>query len=195
MNKDFMKDRVGKVIKIDRGGPESRLGLLMDVNDDHIVLLTEVDGIVYYSTQHIKSVTEYTKEPMQLNIEVHKDLNYKTAVNFKELLDSLKFQWVRINRGGPEKMEGILTDVNDHCVTLVSKEEVVRHSLFHLRNVSYGLIIEKAKDENSQNQRNSEANMDKSKKTRGSQRVVKNVIDESYTKDRSQRIQDLLDQL
>ena len=36
------KSLVGKTIKVDRGGPESRIGKLMAVLNDHLVLLTEM---------------------------------------------------------------------------------------------------------------------------------------------------------
>jgi spore coat protein B len=60
--KEMTKSLLGKAIKIDRGGPESRIGKLLDIYDDHLVLLTEEDGVLYYNTNHIKSVTENAKD-------------------------------------------------------------------------------------------------------------------------------------
>ncbi|MCM2531940.1 hypothetical protein NDK43_05475 [Neobacillus pocheonensis] len=133
---DMMKSFLGKVIKIDRGGPESRVGKLLDVYNDYLVLLTEEDGVVYYNTHHIKSVIENTKEPFEFNIVIPEGFEYKKADNILSLLEILKFQWVKINRGGPEKIEGILCDVNNDMVSLINKEEIVQISMFHLRNIS-----------------------------------------------------------
>ncbi|MCZ0755904.1 spore coat protein CotH [Anoxybacillus sp. J5B_2022] len=43
-------------IKVNQGGPESKQGALLAVNDDHIVLFTEDDGVVFYHLHHIKSI-------------------------------------------------------------------------------------------------------------------------------------------
>ena len=56
-----MKYFISKVIRVDRGGPESRIGKLMDASDDHIAVFTENDGVVYYNTNHIKSFTDNMK--------------------------------------------------------------------------------------------------------------------------------------
>ncbi len=146
MDKDIMKYFVGNVIKVGRGGPESRVGKLLDASDDHLVLFTEDEGVVYYNSQHIKSFTNNMKGEMKFSTEIPKDFEFKKADNFKILMDSLKFQWVRINRGGPEKLEGVLSEVHPDYVSLINKEEVVRIAMFHIKSVSYGLKIEKAQE-------------------------------------------------
>ena len=141
---------VGKTIKVDRGGPESRSGKLLAVFEDFFVLLTEKDGVVYYKTNHIRSITESAKDDMKFDIKVPKKFEFKTAENFVKLLESIRFQWVRINRGGPESFEGVLSEVNKHFASLIVKEEVVRVSMKHIRNISYGLIVEKPKKNKSE---------------------------------------------
>ncbi|MDN3016067.1 hypothetical protein PH210_07575 [Paenibacillus sp. BSR1-1] len=152
MHNDIMKYFIGKVIKVNRGGSESRIGKLMDASEDHVALFTEDDGLVYYNIQHIKSFTDNMKGQMQFNIDVPDDIQYKKADNFYSLLESLKFQWVKINRGGPEKLEGVLSDIHPDYVSLINKEEIVRLSMFHIKNISYGLKIENAQDQKSNSQ-------------------------------------------
>lgn len=142
-----MNLHLGKTIKVDRGGPESRQGKLLAVFEDYFVLLTETDGVVYYKTNHIKSVTESSKDLMKLGVDVPEKFEYKTAENFHKLLESIKYQWVRINRGNTEALEGVLNDVNKEVASLIVQEEVVRFAMKHIRNISYGLRIEKAKKE------------------------------------------------
>ena len=46
---------------------------------------------------------------------------------------------MKINRGGPETLEGVMDVVTDDFVTIVANEEIIRVSLFHIRNISYGV--------------------------------------------------------
>ncbi|MBV7507673.1 hypothetical protein KW850_20805 [Bacillus sp. sid0103] len=137
MDKDIMKCFIGKVIRIGRGGPESRIGMILDASDDLIVLLTADDGIVYYSIKHIKSFTDNMKGQMKFNIKVPKDFKFKKAANFQDLLESLKLKWIKINRGGPEKLEGVLGDVNKDYVFLIHNQEIIRLSMSHIKSISY----------------------------------------------------------
>jgi hypothetical protein len=178
MDKDIMKCFIGKVIKVDRGGPESKIGMLMDASDDLIVLLTEDDGLVYYNSKHIKSFTDNIKGNMKLNIEVPKDFKFIKAANFKELLDCLKFKWIKINRGGPEKLEGVLTEADNDSVFLINNQEIIRLSLIHIRSISYGLIVEKAEEEKSDKQKShnkdgksNDSNKNKNNKTNNKKRT------------------------
>lgn len=167
MNRDMMNSLVGKIIKIDRGGPESRIGKLLDVYDDHLVVLTEDDGVVYYCTHHIKSVTENAKEQLELNIEVPEGFEYKKSENFQGMLFSLMYQWVKINRGGPEKLEGVLGEVTKDYVSVINKEEIVRLSVYHIRNISYGLKIEKLEEEAAEEQVKQENRKGQGKQKKG----------------------------
>ena len=139
---------VDNIIKIDRGGPESREGRLIAAGGDYITLLTENEGVVYYRTHHIKSLTSNTKNDSQFDFQVPEDFRFIQAEDFKGVLESLKYHWVQINRGGPEKLEGIVDQVNDNFVTIIAKEEVIRISMFHIRNVSYEVKDRKNKDTN-----------------------------------------------
>jgi len=174
-----MKYFIGKVIRVNRGGPESRIGKLMDASDDHIALLTEDEGVVYYNTKHIKSLTDNVKGKMKFNIEVPIDFEFKKADNFQDLLESLNLKWVKINRGGPEKVEGVITEVNKDFVVLIDNQEIVRLSMFHIKNISYGVKIEKAEKEKSDdqasdkagNQSNNQSKTAESKKQQSRQKV------------------------
>lgn len=143
MNKEMVSSLLNKVVKIDRGGPESSIGLLLGAEDDHITVLTEKDGIVYYRNDHIKSITHATKNGMDFGITaLPEGFEYVKTDNFKLTLEGLKYQWIQINRGGPEKLEGVLDEINDDYITVILNDEVVRVVMFHIRNVSYGLRVE-----------------------------------------------------
>lgn len=77
---------IGKVIQVDRNGPESRIGKLLHVGEDYIAILTD-EGVVYYNSHHIKSFTE-NKGDMKINAEVPEGFEFKKADDFAELFES-----------------------------------------------------------------------------------------------------------
>ncbi|MFJ7726258.1 hypothetical protein ACIQXV_08840 [Neobacillus sp. NPDC097160] len=160
MDREMMDQLVGKTIRVDRGGPESRIGKLLAVFEDYFVLLTESDGVVYYKTNHVRSVTESSKDILNFGLKVPGKLDFKTADNFHKLLESIRFQWVKINRGGSESLEGVLSDANKHYASLIVNDEVVRFSMKHIRNISYGLKVKKPKKDDSEESNNGEDNDD-----------------------------------
>ncbi|UYY98163.1 hypothetical protein OJ967_22595 [Peribacillus frigoritolerans] len=187
MNKEWLTNLVGKVLKVDRGGPESRTGLLLGVYDDHLSILTEQEGVIYYKTDHIKSITENVKKGFQFQLEIPEDFTFKTAATFKGLLDDLRNQWVNINRGGPEKLEGVLHDINDEFVTLILNEEVIRLSMFHIRSISYGARVEKQKeDEKSEKNKNNkdDGKSDKNKDNKDDGKSDKNKDNKAEEKEK-----------
>lgn len=152
MNTEMIHSLVDRVIKVDRGGPESRIGKLLAAEEDYITLLNADEGIIYYNTQHIKSLTYNAKDQVQLDVEIPEDFAYIQAKDFKSVLGKLTLRWVKINRGGPETLEGIMDIVTDDFVTIVANEEIIRVSLFHIRNISYGVKIDKVKKDEKSNQ-------------------------------------------
>lgn len=145
MNMEMIQSLVDKVIKVDRGGPESRIGKVLAADEDYFTLLNDDEGIIYYNMQHIKSLTYNARNQVELNVEIPEDFEFITAADFKGILEKLTLRWVKINRGGPETLEGIMDIVTDDFVTIVANEEIIRVSLFHIRNISYGVKIDKVK--------------------------------------------------
>lgn len=151
---DEFKSLIGKTVTVYRGGPESKQGTLLDVNNDHIVLLTEDDGVVFYHIHHIKSirvqmkneetaVTEATDEtPEEMTEEAVEEpisqISYVNAQNFDDLFHHLTHTWVSINRGGPEAVEGILVQGSGNYYTIVNQDEIIRMNFDHIKSVSCG---------------------------------------------------------
>ncbi|MGM9923632.1 MAG: hypothetical protein ACI35R_05215 [Bacillus sp. (in: firmicutes)] len=139
MSKELLLSLVGRIVKVDRGGPESRLGKLLSVQEDYFALQTEKDGVIYYRTHHIKSVLENTKHGLRFEEnQAIEEAPFLSAADFASLLEGLRYRWVKINRGGKESVEGVLDDVNGDYATLIANEEVFRISLYHIRNISAG---------------------------------------------------------
>lgn len=150
MNREFLMSLLNKVVRIDRGGPESRVGIVLSVENDYLVLLTNEDGVIYYKLQHIKSITQDSRESMRAN-DVPPNFDYVRGIDFRALLNNLNGAWVRINRGGPEALEGVLQGANDNFATIVANNEVIRVAMFHIRNISYGLKLERRPAEGNNN--------------------------------------------
>ncbi|MEO4053040.1 hypothetical protein [Solibacillus sp. CAU 1738] len=152
MKKDKFNSLMNKVVKIDRGGPESNVGMLLAAEDDYITMLTEKDGVVYYQAKHIKSITNDSKGGMKFNIEVPTDFTFHQGETFKCVLENLRYHWISVNRGGPEKLEGVLDEVTDDYLIIILNEEIIYVAMYHIKSISYGLKVEK-KEENEKEER------------------------------------------
>ncbi|WP_026692232.1 hypothetical protein [Peribacillus kribbensis] len=163
MKTEMMQTFVGKTLKVDRGGPESRIGKLLAVGEDFFSLLTQDEGVIFYTTHHIKSITENSKNKFGLEIEAPQE--FVAFPTFRKAINSLQWQWVKINRGGKESLEGVLEDVNDDFITVVMHEEIIRISMFHVRNISLGVKTEEKKEDSETEKENQKAqNKGKGKK-------------------------------
>ncbi|OAH52556.1 MULTISPECIES: hypothetical protein [Bacillaceae] len=147
MDKEILCSLVGKAVKVNRGGHDSRVGQLLAVEEDYFVLLTKEDGVLYYKGHHVKSLTNNLKKGLNFNLYAPEDFEYIRSNCFKDVLCDLKYHWVTVNRGGHEKYEGVLDDVQDEYITVVANEEVIRIAMFHIRNISYDLKVEDCEEE------------------------------------------------
>lgn len=132
-----LENLIGSKVRIFRGGPESRDGVLLDKQSDFLTLFTEQDGVVYYNLLHIKSVIKNSKDGHISNEdEDNEDLCMK-ANDFQDLLENLKGSRIRIDRGGPESRDGKLLDVfSDYLVLETEKEGVIYYKTHHIKSVS-----------------------------------------------------------
>ena len=64
-----------------------------------------------------------------------------------DILKDLKYKWVKINRGGPECVEGLLSEVHHGCITLVNGDEVIYVIKSHIKSVSQVVKCKKNEDE------------------------------------------------
>ncbi|QSB47404.1 hypothetical protein [Parageobacillus toebii] len=147
---ELLKNLIGSMVKVNKGGPESKKGIVLLVAGDYMGLLTEDDGIVFYNTTHIKSISVQNRsQNIDQNIDqstplsnspIHYDNYFDDihAQNFLELFDYFAYKWVSINRGGPEAAEGILVQEEGEHYTLVNNDEVIRIYPYHIKSISIG---------------------------------------------------------
>ncbi|MES5953126.1 spore coat protein [Bacillus fungorum] len=159
---DFLKDLIGSFVRVNRGGPESQKGTIVAVCSDYFVLKNEKGELYYYQIRHLKSVTKNVKD---CKADDCGWLECDCEDNFEKLLQSFKYCWVKINRGGPEKVEGILQDVSCEFVRLIVKEEVVLVAVSHIKSVTV-----ECKESEESEESNSESNSGRARAQRQSSR-------------------------
>ncbi|MEH6936125.1 spore coat protein [Bacillus sp. JJ783] len=145
-NWDFLEGLIGSYVRVNRGGPESQTGTIVSIGADYFLLQNEKGEHHYYSLRHLKSITKNTKDG---GIADSGGAEEDGAEDFETLLQNFKYRWVKINRGGPEKIEGILQDVSSGYVTLIIKEELVLIALSHIKSVNYNAPGSGENDESS----------------------------------------------
>lgn len=135
---------VGKKVRINRGGPDSVEGILYAVESNYLIVLAK-DGIVYIKTAHVKSITvslDGKGKSGGTSAGRTSGRSHGTTrpiiveYNFHGVLNKLKHQQVQINRGGPEKIEGLLVDVTSDTVLIIVKNELVRVLLSHIKSLT-----------------------------------------------------------
>jgi spore coat protein B len=194
---ELLKNLTGSMVKVNQGGPESKKGILLVVAGDYIGLLTEDDGIVFYNTTHIKSISVQNRsQNIDQNIDqstplsnspIHYDNYFDDihAQNFLELFDYFAYKWVSINRGGPEAAEGILVQEEGEHYTLVNNDEVIRIYPYHIKSISIGTkgFLKQQQQQQNQQQQNNETTENENNKDW----VMTNKIEDNKTSDREQR--------
>lgn len=158
----------GKVVRINRGGPESFEGTLVKVASDYMVLRNK-EGFIYVNGAHVKSVTEAghshrEKGPKQKLIRSN---------DFHGVIKSLRLRRVQINQGGPEKLEGVLVGVNNNrLIVILKNNEIVRVFLHHVKTISahvHGHNNEGHENNNKSNDNQSKDNKSNDNKSKDNQ--------------------------
>lgn len=154
---------VGKKVRINRGGPDSVEGTLYAVESNYLVVLAK-DGIVYIKTIHVKSITvglgsggRTTGSSTSGRTSGRSQGTTRPIIieyNFNGVLNKLKHQKVQINRGGPEKIEGLLVDVTSDTVLIIVKNELVRVLLSHIKSLTLPWRNSGKKDNSNSKQNN-----------------------------------------
>jgi spore coat protein B len=152
---DFLESLIGSYVKVNRGGPESQKGTIVSIGADYFLLQNEKGEHHYYQLRHLKSITQNAKDGGIGDFEWSEE---DIAEDFETLLQGFKYRWVKINRGGPEKIEGILQDVSNDYVTLIIKEEVVLIALSHIKSVNYNAPGSEESDESSDESNDEKSN-------------------------------------
>lgn len=130
-------------IQVNGGGPGSKVGRVVDVKDEFLVLSTEKDGLVLYPISHIKSVTVIEQSDEQLLPE----FVYNGTDTLNGLLTRIVHNWVSVFAGGPERVEGILMEVADTYLIVVHNQELFYVPTDHVQFVALTVRVEEEAEE------------------------------------------------
>ena len=138
-----IKGLVGENVKVNLRGPESRVGILSLLGKDYLALQLPHGEVVYYQLKHVKSLVRKVKEAQG----EYGSCFYADEDTFLDVLNDLKYTWIKINRGGPECVEGLLSDIHDRNITLVNGDEVIYVINSHIKSVSQVVKPKKNEEE------------------------------------------------
>jgi spore coat protein B len=149
---------LGKEVMVNRGGPESLKGKIIDVRSHYFVIQHNTNEYTYCANAHVKSITK-SKEETEHNsngLKYHPSQqtenvstmwaphthcsqafpNSHNAESFHALCRTLMHQRVKINRGGPESIDGIVSGTNERYVMITHKNEIVYCFYTHIKSIS-----------------------------------------------------------
>ncbi|NIK66822.1 hypothetical protein [Paenibacillus sp. BK720] len=104
-------------------------GKLLAVKNDYLVLSTR-EGVVYVDLDHVKSVTGFAKGKSGGTSN-----DYINANSFRGIINALTKEFVQINWGGPEKVEGFLAEVQGNTALVVANNQVVYILVDHIKTI------------------------------------------------------------
>ena len=134
----WLQSLTGRMVRLGAKGPESRYGRVVAVKEDYLALDTKEDGVVYYPLHHLKSIVYDGKDVSDV-VYPPPPLEPGLAIfdTFQELLESMRWRWVQVNRSGPECLQGVLSDVLKGHVQVIAGTEVCRLFTYHMKNISF----------------------------------------------------------
>ncbi|MBX5437344.1 MAG: hypothetical protein IRZ33_09010 [Alicyclobacillaceae bacterium] len=127
------------VVQLDGAGPEPVAAYLLDVRTDYLAVSVIPEGLLYVPTRHVQLV-----RPLDVTVQAEFTswmdrylVRFAQADRFAEALSYEAGIAVKIGRGGPDEVLGVVRSANDHFVELVvSPHELVRIPMHHVKSVS-----------------------------------------------------------
>jgi len=148
MDFGFLSGSIGKMVRLERGGPDKLEGTIRSIPSDYIAIETKNEGVVYVQSQHIKTISENVVTEVEMSAPEAADPNAPAvdepqpplveAENFSALLQNLKHRLVRINHGGPNSLQGVLMDIQPDAITVLhDMKDYVHFSIYHIRSITW----------------------------------------------------------
>jgi spore coat protein B len=152
----FLESLRGKEVTIYRGGPESKSGILLDVQTDFVTVLAQNNNnknnnqnaqnnqkqntVVYYNISHIASISENSvnNSTLKLQQETNTDLTeFVQSDSFTGVVEQLEGKNVQINQGGPESKKGQVLGVIEDFIALFTQDDgVVYFNVQHIKSIA-----------------------------------------------------------
>ncbi len=190
MSLNYLGSLIGTEVKINRGGPDSIVGRLLSVHHDYLVIRMNDGTIVYIQLQHIKSISSTNSNASRGNKSNKSNKSnrsnrsnrthqrFEHAYTFEGLLGQMRYTNVQINRGGPEKVEGLLVHSGDNVILIVVNNEIVRIPIFHVKSIN--ALNKNKSNGNKSNSSNKNNKSNKSNKATAAQIVAIKLMLQKY---------------
>ncbi|XJZ25743.1 spore coat protein [Bacillota bacterium Lsc_1132] len=176
----FLQSLVGEEVQVYKGGPECKMGKLLDVQSDYICVCAQNNNnnnndnngdqnqnqnqnqnnqnqnqatVVYYRTEHLQSISENTKNNSMPRYQGQEatEVEFHTGENFSQLVNKLVGSYVQVNQGGPESKTGYLVDIAGNYMALLTDDDgVVYYNIHHIKSISESNQNNQNQDNNSQ---------------------------------------------
>jgi spore coat protein B len=148
MDFGFLSESIGKLVRLERGGPDKLEGTLRSIMPDYLAVETKKEGVVYVQANHIKTISEHVVTEVQMSapevtdsnapVLIEPQLPLVEAENFIDLLNKLKNRLVRINHGGPNSLQGVLIDNHPDAITILhDMKDYVHYPIFHIKSIMW----------------------------------------------------------
>ncbi|RKQ37253.1 hypothetical protein [Oceanobacillus halophilus] len=107
-------------------------GLLLEINDDHIVLKHDEDDVVHYiKLDKIRGISKNTKDVVP---EMKKKIPFTNCSTFPDLLRAYENSWVKLTREGVKTIQGFISKVQNSHIIFIVKDEI---SIIPLQQIAY----------------------------------------------------------
>jgi len=151
-----------QTVRINGQGPESKVGKMLDVKSDFLILHDDEDGLTFYNAQHIKSLSFADTETEDEESE-DGDSNSENAEQTQEALVTQENNLLEVySEIAADNSLGILGNLKYCWVKLVVKDEVIRIATYHVKSfsvtVNYQQDQSNNQDSNNENSSNQNSN-------------------------------------
>jgi hypothetical protein len=133
---DVLKAMEDTVLHLEGAGSNSTIGYVLSVRDDYLVTSVIPEGSVYFPIRHIQMI-------LPLDVTVRTEFqewllpqrqSLSNAERFTDVLQLATGKLIRLGRGGPGDITGILRAVHEEFVEImVSPHEVVAIPTHHVK--------------------------------------------------------------
>ncbi|MCL6548516.1 MAG: hypothetical protein K6T30_06370 [Alicyclobacillus sp.] len=137
--RDALSTWTASVVQLEGAGPDPVAAYLLGVHKDYVAVSVVPEGTVYVPLRHIQLVRplDVAVEPEFASWADRGRDRLPGGDEFLEALNRATGALVKIGRGGPDEISGILRSAeNDYLELLVSPHERVRIPLHHVKSVS-----------------------------------------------------------
>lgn len=175
--RDVVRHLQNSVVQVNGGGPASSKGFLMDVKSEFIVLSTEKEGLIFYRLDQVKSVTGVATT----HGETESADSFEGDQSFADLLALHLYSWTTIN-GGPDKVEGVLVEVNKSYSVLVKHEDIIYVSNASIHFVAQQVSSDSNEEKNKEKSEQSSAGNSSEAKDKADKKSKKKMMISNLTR-------------